>query len=133
MAVPVNVQHTGTISGSPPAGSLAGTQSLQEIMNTNFFATFASAKSARPSIVGATFAGTPFVFQFETIVKVRMLALRVLSGSLKLRVTSPAGAQQIIPVSGFIMLYNPAAGAEFTVIDAEGTADIEYVLGGDAS
>lgn len=103
-------------------------------MNTNFFATFSSQKSARPSIVGATFAGTPFVFPLESITKVRMLAIRVLSGSLKVRCTSVnGGAQQIVPVSNLLLLYNPAAGDEFTVIDAEGTADFEYVLGGDAS
>lgn len=126
--------HTGALSGSPTSGSLAGTQSLQELLRTDFSAAFGSAKSARPSIIGATFLGTPFVFPFETITKVRMFAIRVLSGSLKVRISTPnGGAQQIFPVSNFFMFFNPAEGSHATAIDAEGTADVEYVMSGDAT
>ena len=134
MSIPVTVQHTGALNGSPPSGSLAGTQSLAELMRTDFSATFGSSKGARPSIIGATFAGTPFTFPFETITKVKMFALRVLSGSLKVRISTPnGGAQQIFPVSNFFLFYNPNTGDHATAIDAEGTADVEYVMAGDTT
>lgn len=132
MSVPVQIVNSGVLNGSPPNGSLTGGQSLTGLMRTDFAATFGSSKSARPCIVGATFAGTPFVFALEGITKVRMFTIRIISGSLLLRFSSPnGGAQQVIPCSNFLQIYNPNNNDEFTVIDAEGTANVEYVLAGD--
>lgn len=134
MSVPVTLAHQGVLNGTPSNGSLAGGQSLTGLLRTDFSATFPSSKSGRPCITGATFAGTPFVFPLEGITKVRIFALRIISGSLLVRFSSPnGGATQIIPVSNFLLIYNPVSGDEFTVIDAEGTANVEYVLAGDLS
>jgi hypothetical protein len=63
------------------------------------------------------------------IAAVAYLFVRVLSGSLTLLLTSSAGADQAVPVSGRIELYLPATPT-ITAIKTTGTADIEYVVAG---
>jgi hypothetical protein len=131
VAIPAQVTHTGSVSATPTAGSgFSGVPSLQDILNTSFSATYQVRKGAAPSVVGATDL-LPFVLPFETITKARMFALRVASGSLKMLLTSAAGADQLLRVSSLFMWHAPNPGDELTAIKLVGTADIEYILCGD--
>lgn len=129
MAIPALITHTGMLNGSPAAS--AGTPCLQEILNTSFSATYQSSKSGRPGIVNATDL-SPFVIPFETIVKVRAMAIKVVGGgSVRVKVSTAFGTDQVIPVSGILLWHCPNAGDEITSIKLIGTADIEYVIAGD--
>lgn len=128
MAIPSLCQHTGSLSGSPVAGSI-GSPSLQEISNTSFQVTTGSSKSARPSIINATYL-SPFVLSLDTITKVQVLYVRVRSGSIKMLLTSAAGTDQAFRVSDMFMINPIASGDEITAIKFVGTADIEVFLAG---
>lgn len=131
MPLPAIIGHTGSVSGTP-AQATSGVPSLQEILNTSFTSTFASSKSARPAIVGATDA-SPFVLALETITKVRFMAMRVRGGTLKVVVTSAAGTDQAFNLSDVLVWHSPNSGDELTAVKLVGTADLEYVLAGDVS
>lgn len=129
MALPAIITHTGMLNGSPAAS--AGTPSLQSILNTSFSATYQSSKSGRPGIVSATDL-SPFIIPFETINKVRALAVKVVGGgSVRVKITTAYGTDQVIPVSGLLIWHCPNAGDEITSIKLVGTADIEYLIAGD--
>ena len=117
------------LNGSPSAS--AGSPCLQEILNTSFSATYQSSKSGRPGIVGATDL-VPFDLDFETINKVRAVAIRVVGGgSVRVKITTAYGTDQVIPVSGLLLWHCPNAGDEITSIKIVGNADLEYVIAGD--
>lgn len=103
-----------------------------ELLNTSFTGTYGSSKSARPTINGAT-DGAPFILPFETITKVRVIVMRVRGGTIRLKLTSAAGTDQVIPVSELLVWTSPNAGDEVTAIKIVGTADVEYILAGDVS
>jgi hypothetical protein len=66
------------------------------------------------------------------ITAVRFLVIRVQSGSILVRVTSASGgALQVLPVSDYIVLSLPRAGTELTVVEAQGTANMELIVAGD--
>lgn len=129
MAIPATIVHNGSLSGSPaPSGSGL---TLQEIFNTSFVATFGSSKSARPSIVGATDA-VPFVIPFETITKVRAIALKTPDRTtIKVKITSAVGTDQVFNVSGIWLWTGLNSGDEITAIKLIGSADTEYLIAGD--
>lgn len=129
MASPSIITHTGAVNGSPAQSSISS-PSLTELLNTSFTGTYGSSKGARPTINGATDL-VPFVIALETIVKVRVLIMRVRGGSLVVKLTSAAGIKQAIPVSELLMISTPSAGAEITSIECVGTADLEYIAAGD--
>lgn len=73
----------------------------------------------------------------------RFLWLRVAGGEVRLRITSPDGATQVIPVTGAFLLDNPLlatdTAAVFTAVTLAGTlvapataVEIEYLVAGDA-
>jgi hypothetical protein len=105
---------------------------LQELLSTSFTATYGSSKGARPAIVGAT-DGSPFVLPLETITKVRLIAMRVRGGTLKIKMTSAVGTLQSVNVSDLFLWHAPNSGDEITVIQLVGTADAEYIIAGDVS
>lgn len=130
MSIPATVRHTGVLSvGSPSAGFAAR---LSDTFDTGFCATFGNSKNGRPSIVGATDV-SPFVIPLEGITKVRALAVRVRGGAGKIKLSSAAGADQVIPLSGEsqIIWFNPVPADEVTAVKFVGTADIEYSIAGD--
>lgn len=130
MANPATIQHNGALSASPSTGAAAAS-TLNEVINTTFLATYSARKSGSISVAGATDA-VPFVLALETIVKVRLLVLKV-STSMVAKVTSAKGADQAIPNSSLLLLHIPAAGDELTAIKFVGTFDLEYVIAGDVS
>lgn len=112
---------------SPPGGP-----SLQEVASLAISASYGSSKSARPSIVNATMV-SPYAIPLDTITKVRLLFVRVVSGnSIKLLLTSPSGgADQVVPVSDQALLHCPNPGDEFTAVKIVGSADLNVFLAGD--
>ena len=131
MALPAIIGHNGALNGSP-SGTTTGVPSLIELINTSFQSVYGSSKSSRPSIVGATDL-IPYVVALETIVKVRVIVIRVRGGGLKMKLTSAAGVDQVIPISDIIVWHSPNAGDEITSIKLVGTADVELVLAGDVT
>ncbi len=130
MAQAVTIWHNGAVSGQPAI--VPNGPSLSDNLNTSFSATYSASKSSRLSVVGATDIA-PYVVALDTITKVRFLALRVLNGpSIKLKLTSPAGADQA--QSGtFFLWHSPNSGDEITAIKLVGTADIEIMIAGDTT
>lgn len=75
---------------------------------------------------------SPYVVPLKSILRVRMFALKILSGGpVVLLLTSAAGVDQQVPVSSQILFNNPTGDA-FTNIEIVGDADVEYMLAGDA-
>jgi hypothetical protein len=64
------------------------------------------------------------------ISSVHFVALRVQAGSLEVRYTTGLGADQLIPISDFIVLSNPVSGSQLTALSARGTADFEIIVAG---
>ena len=74
---------------------------------------------------------SPYVVPLVSITKVRLFALKILSGSpIVLILTSTSGVARV-PVSSQIFFNHPSGDA-FTGIEIEGTAEIEYMLAGEA-
>lgn len=131
MALPATIVHNGALAGSPATGSDA--LALQEILNTSFAGTFGSSKSARPGIIAATDLA-PYVVPLETITKVRVIALKLQAGAtIKIRLTSAAGTDQSINVSGLFLWIGQNAGDEVTAIKLVGNADVVYAIAGDTA
>ena len=128
MAVPAIIRHTGSLSGVPSTATTIY-PSLQEIGNTSFERTYSQRMSGAPSVIGATDL-LPFLLPLGTLTKVRMLWLRC-TQSIKLKITSPVGIDQVLNVSDEILLHNPNEGDQLTAIKLVGTADIEYAVAGD--
>lgn len=66
-----------------------------------------------------------------SISAVRGLALRVQNGILTVRVTTPAGADQVFTVSDVLVLHCPVKGSELTKLAAQGSANVELLISGD--
>lgn len=128
MATPVTVSHTGALRASPAASP----STLMEVLLTSFEATYQGSKSSHPTVNGATDLA-PFVVGLDGVVKVRVFAIRVNSGSLKVKVTSAVGTDQAINVgsNGLLLWHSPYISDELTAIKLVGTADCDIVLAGD--
>ena len=77
--------------------------------------------------------GAPQALPIGSIVAVRFLALRVTGGEVRLRVTTPDGATQVIPVTGLLVLDNPTTGSEMTAATLAATGagiEVEYMVAG---
>jgi hypothetical protein len=64
------------------------------------------------------------------ITALRFISLRVRAGTLDVRASSSAGADQIWRCSDLLVLGNPLTGSEFTAFAVRGVADIEIQLAG---
>jgi hypothetical protein len=130
MSLPVTVQHTGSLAGSP-ATATSAFPSLTEIANTSFQRTYSQRIAGTLSVIGATDL-SPLAMPFGSITKAHVVYLRMQGGSLKVKFTSAAGVDQAILVSDEILLHTPNVGDEITAINLVGTGvDCEYVLIGD--
>jgi hypothetical protein len=67
----------------------------------------------------------------SSTIAVRFCAIRVLSGTLVIRYSTPTASDQLVPVSDMWVVSNPAAGSEITRLAAQGQANIEIVISGD--
>ena len=131
MAQSVTIWHSGAVTGQPTP--VPGGPSLSDMLNTSFCGTYGSSKAGRPSVVGATDL-VPYVVTLDTITKVRFLGIRVINGSsIKVKLTSPAGTDQVLQVSSLLLWHSPNSGDEITAIKLVGTADIELLIAGDVS
>jgi hypothetical protein len=130
MALPSIIQHDGALTGSSAPGGPAG--ELMELLRTTFSATYGMSKGARPSIINATDLA-PYVIPLETIVRVRLIGIRTRGAPITVKLTSAAGTLQVFPVSDLLLLHNPAAGSEVTVVQIVGTADVVYCIAGDTA
>lgn len=74
----------------------------------------------------------PLAIPLEGVAAVRLLAFRSDGTSLKLRMSSTnGGADQVIPLSGLVVLQLPGAGDAATALSLSGTGTVEYLLAGD--
>jgi hypothetical protein len=127
MAIPQTIRHDGALTGNQSPGGIPG---ALELLPTALQATYAMAKTAAPSIINAT-SLSPYVIPLETISRIRLFGMRVRGQSIKVLVTSAAGADQAFNVSDLLLLHCPNQGDELTAIKLVGTADITYVIAGD--
>ena len=80
--------------------------------------------------------GAPQALQLGSIAMVRFLALRVTGGEVRLRITTPDGATQVIPVTGLFVIDNPTTGSEITAVSLAATGagiEVEYLAAGGAT
>ncbi len=66
-----------------------------------------------------------------SISAVRFIVLRVTGGVATLRLTTPAGDDQLITISDLLILSNPARGSEITALAIQGTVNVEVIVSGD--
>lgn len=120
---------TGVVSASPVTATL-NAPSLNDNLNLGMSKSYPIETAGRPPVAGTDMA--PFVLPLQGMTKARFLALRVMSGSLKVKVSTPnGGADQVLPASDLFVIHNPNSGDELTAIKLIGTADIEYILAGE--
>lgn len=73
----------------------------------------------------------PFLVPFGALTKVRAVAIRAVDGqSLVVKLTSAAGADQAVPVSGVLVVHAKNPGDQFTAVKVVGVGRIEYLVGG---
>lgn len=88
-------------------------------------------KSVSASVSVSATALSPFSINLNGLVSVNLLALKILDGqSLKVLVTSAAGTDQAVQVSGLWLWHSPVAGDVMTAVKLVGTADVEYLIAG---
>jgi hypothetical protein len=130
MAQSRTVWVNGAVSVSPTPVMCGPT--LSDNLTISLTNTFQASKSSPLSFVGTD--GSPYTVSLDSIVKVRFLALKVNSGAtVKMLLTSAAGSEQKLSVSGMFLWHAPNAGDEITAIKLVGTADVELLLAGDLS
>lgn len=130
MAQSRTVWVNGAVSVSPT--SAPNGPSLADNLAISLTNTFQASKASPLSI--ASTDGSPFTLSLDSIVKVRFIALKVNSGaSVKMLLTSAAGTDQKVSVSGLFLWHAPNAGDEITAIKLVGTADVELLIAGDLS
>ena len=118
------VDLSGSLQVDPK--SVTGTQAeLFASLDLAFKATYAAAIAGNLPISGT------FVVPLGAISKVRALAVRSADGqSLVVRVSSAAGNDQAIPLSGPLVLVVDNPGDELTAVSVVGTGRIEYLVAG---
>jgi len=65
------------------------------------------------------------------ITSLRYLVLIVRNGVFVVRMSSSAGADQLLTVSEFIAFSNPQSGSQITALAIQGVGDIDLVMAGD--
>ena len=131
MSTPVRVAHTGVLVGSSSSCSFVP----GGVFDTTFGATYATNKSGQDDIVNATLLA-PFVLPLENVVKVRVLAVRASGNTVKMLLTSSAGADQevLLGGGGLHLFHQPNVGDEITSIKFVGNGTtVSYFIAGDAS
>lgn len=63
---------------------------------------------------------------------IRFVAIRVANGTATLRITTDAGADQLISISDLFVVSNPARGSEITALAIQGVVNVEYLVSGDS-
>lgn len=126
MAIPFQLQVVGSVSAIPFPGGPAEGQSLQEFVNLGQITNPTQRSAGVRSLISAV--DEPL--DFGSVTAGTFLTLRVLSGSLSMKVTTPLATDQVIPCGGQVLLYTPNPGQQMTAIKLTGTADFQFVLAG---
>ena len=130
MAIPVTVQHVGSLQGTPTTATTVF-PSLIEIANTSFQRTYTQRISGSLTVLNATDLA-PKVVPFGSVAKARVVFLRLSGGSLKVKLTSAAGVDQAILISDELLIHTPNEGDQITAINLVGSGvDVEYSIIGD--
>lgn len=129
MAVSQLVTISGAASIKPPTPTTAPFPSLSQVINLASSQTKGAADSrartiSSPAAFVDLLAGTG-------ITTCTMAVIRIRSGYLTIRVTTAAGADQVLDCSELWVHSSPLAGREITALAVQGTADIELILAGD--
>ena len=133
MGIPASICHHGILSAESPPNGCRSDATENDTINTSFDVTSAASKSARITLTGVV-VGTPLVLPLESVVKVRVIIIRVRGGSVTVLLTSAAGTTQKFNVSSTFVWYSPNSGDEVTAIAlAAASADVTYFIAGDAS
>lgn len=128
--MPTDVELTVSAKFTPVSGGVAtGTGSLPAAITRRY------ARHKQPEqlrVVGTD--GAPQVYALGSIVRGRFLYVRVVAaGEVRVRLTTPDGVAQVIPVSDLLVLHNPTDGSEFTAVTLAATAatEVEIAAAGD--
>lgn len=111
---------------SPITSWSAAAPSLQPTLDLGLKRTYPEHQEGHLSLEAAT----DYALPLGTVAAVRFLALRVISGTLQVKVTSAVGTDQSFRLSDLLVLSTPATGDELTAIKLTGTADVEYIAAG---
>ena len=129
--MPVTVEVSGSVESRPATGTTTfptETRTVSLASRRTYTRPFGGIMA-----VPGTDAAPP-AMPIGGLAAVRFLYVRATGGEVRLRVTTPDGATQIIPVAGQFVLDNPAAGSEITAVTlaATGTGvEVEYLAAGD--
>jgi len=66
-----------------------------------------------------------------TISAVRFVIIRTTGGVATLRLTTPAGEDQLLSISDLFILSNPVSGSEVSALAIKGSVNIEVLISGD--
>ncbi len=126
MAIPFSLTITGSVTAVPYPGTPAPGQSLQSFMNLGM----QSNPTQRSEGVRSLIAAVDVDLDFGSVTKATFLALKVLSGALSMKITTPLGTDQIVPAGDQYLLSTPNPGQEMTAVKLSGTGDFQFILAG---
>lgn len=129
--MPITITLSGSVQSQPATGSTTFPTDTRTL-TLNATRTYTRHFGGILAVTGTD--GVPQVLPLGGIAAVRFLALRVTGGEVRLRITTPDGATQVIPVVGQFILDNPSTGSEITAVTlaADSTGrDVEYMAAGD--
>lgn len=132
MAASKKLTLAGLLKGQPQAGGPGQSQQTTDFP-LDLSKLYPREDSDTTSIASTDLS--PFVLHSSVVPSARIFALRVISGTVKVKLTSASGIDQALQVSGpegFMMWASATAGDELTTIKLIGTADVEYLVAGDA-
>ena len=130
MGVLQNLQLTGAVTVGPvlPTGL---TPSMTGAMDLSVQQVRAENRQTAMTINSVSPSFQDLLAGMSSTIAVRFCAIRVLSGTLVIRYSTPTASDQLVPVSDMWVVSNPAAGSEITRLAAQGQANIEIVISGD--
>lgn len=131
--MPVGVDLSGTAVTQPAQGS-GSFPTVNRTITLNARRTYQYDFGGTLAVTGTD--GAPQTLPLGSIARCRFLSLRVTGGEVRLRLTTPDGATQILPITGTFLLDNPNEGSQVTAVtlaaDSAGVT-IEYIAAGDAA
>jgi hypothetical protein len=83
-----------------------------------------------------TIGSTPVTVELGGSTLLRLIGLRSidpLNPTVLVTITQPGGSAQSFKLSDLVLLHNPAAGSEVTILTITGPGRIEFVVAGDPS
>jgi hypothetical protein len=119
----------GALSATPSLPTSA--ESFEDDFDLSLLAQYPNVDGGDASV--ASTDSVPFVLDPQGVTAIRLLALRSLDGvSLKAKVTTALGVDQVLPFSDLLVLHAPGAAPPFTAVKIVGTGRVEWLAAGDA-